>query len=478
MKKSLFSYKNICLLLGPVLFFGLRTLLTGIFTLEAATAIALVFWMIFWWTTAPVSLAVSAFLPIIVNTFFPFISMGKILPNYFSGTVVLLMGACMLVMPWSTTGLDKRLAIGALRIVGTNVKTQIMIWFLVSMLFSSVLPNTVVVTLLTPVGVAMLRYLGHDNFVKSPIAAPILLAIANGTTLGGCLTPLGGSMNLVAIDVIEQFTGQEFMYIDWLTHVTPLVLTMGVFMIIVLFLTPVKLKTIEGSTEFFAEQYKELGVMRKEEKTVALLFIVGAILCFARPLYETIFPSLEPSYVLFTLGILTVIIPGDNGKPLQTWAFIEKNMMWNMIFLVAGGGLMGVLFTETGATDTITQLVSNINLTGGFMTVFIFVAFTYFFGECATHNTGAALGLPLVLSITTMLGLNPTGYVFVACVAYCGAYVIPAGIRAVTLGYGVTVKDCVLKGTPLMLVQLFILPILGYLFITYWPFFSYYPGLS
>lgn len=38
---------------------------------------------------------------------------------------------------------------------------------------------------------------------------------------GGGGTPIGGAMNQVAISALQEYTGKEFMYSDWLMHIIP-----------------------------------------------------------------------------------------------------------------------------------------------------------------------------------------------------------------------------------------------------------------
>lgn len=54
----------------------------------------------FWWITVPVSPAVTAFVPIVVNALFGVLPMGGVISNYFSEIVVLLLGAELLAIAW------------------------------------------------------------------------------------------------------------------------------------------------------------------------------------------------------------------------------------------------------------------------------------------------------------------------------------------------------------------------------------------
>ena len=136
----------ICLLAGPVLFILSCLLLpSSVFeSLSARAAIGTVAWMAFWWVTAPVDYAVTAFLPIVLNAFVQMVDMSSVIANYASETILLLLGASILTVSWEETGLDKRIASSFLSMVGSKFRNQLIFWFLLSAILSSLLPNAVV----------------------------------------------------------------------------------------------------------------------------------------------------------------------------------------------------------------------------------------------------------------------------------------------------------------------------------------------
>ena len=132
-------------------------------------------WMAFWWVSAPIDYAVTAFLPIAVNAFLQMVDMESVIANYASETIILLLGASILTVSWEQTGLDKRIAIRFLNLIGSSLKKQIVFWFLISALLSAVLPNAVVCATITPIAVSMLNYIGEKDVANSKIASKILL---------------------------------------------------------------------------------------------------------------------------------------------------------------------------------------------------------------------------------------------------------------------------------------------------------------
>ena len=216
------------LFIGPLLFALCCLLLpSAVFeTLASRAAVGTVAWMAYWWVTAPVDYAVTAFLPIAINAFVEMTGMSTVIANYASETILLLLGASILSVSWEETGLDKRIAAGFLGLVGNNLRQQLIFWFLLSAILSSVLPNAVVCATITPIAVSMLKYVGEGDIANSKIGSKLLLTIAYATGVGGLATPLGGAMNLVTVDYLQQVTGKEFMYSAWLIRFLPIMLVL------------------------------------------------------------------------------------------------------------------------------------------------------------------------------------------------------------------------------------------------------------
>ena len=134
---------GIFLVLGPILFILAYFLLPeDIFTTsEARAAIGTLAWMAFWWVTSPIDAAVVGFLPIALNAIFQMTKMPDVISSYFSETIILLLGSMILTISWEETGLDNRIAIKFMSLVGNNFKKQIVFWFCISAFLSAFIPK-------------------------------------------------------------------------------------------------------------------------------------------------------------------------------------------------------------------------------------------------------------------------------------------------------------------------------------------------
>ena len=469
----MFKRHHLELLSGPIVFILVILFLHSSFGFQGAVAMATAFWMAAWWIFRPVSISVTALLPIVINAVFNLIPNAQVISQYFSEIVVLLLGADMICLTWSTTGLDKRMSVKTLCCIGPSMKQQIAVWLGASIVLSIFLPNVVVAALFCPIAVAMLKFVGEEDITKSKLAAPILLAIGWGSGIGGFGSPIGSSANLVAINYLEKMIGHEFMYFEWLTRFLPLLLIVSLLNLFYLWHMKIPAKELHGTREFFQELYAKFGPMKKGEKIGLALFAAATLLAFVRPLFAAALPGLKPAYCFLLLGLLMFVLQDENGRPMLTWEYTESHAMWGMYALFASGIALGQLIIQTGAVNKLATLITTLDLTGGLGTMLIFTAFTTLMAEISSNTAAASIAIPVVTSICQALALNPLPYIFTTIVAQSCAYILPVSTRAIPVAFGLNANIQIKDGFILSLLNIIVTAGIGYLFMQICPYFSH-----
>ncbi len=466
--------QRIYLLIGPLLFIlcCLAIPETAFPKLAERAAIGTVVWMAFWWVTAPIDYAVTAFLPIAINALVTMCDMSAVISNYASETILLLLGASILTVSWEETGLDKRIAASLLGLIGDNLRIQLIFWFLLSTVLSAVLPNAVVCATITPVAVSMLKYVGEGDIKNSRVGSKLLLYIAYGAGLGGLTSPLGGAMNLVTVDYLQQLTGKEYMYASWVVRFAPIMIVLLIINIIFMLRDVKKGESLGGSKEYFKNEYKKFPPITIEEKISLGLFVVATVMAFTRQFYQSLLPGLKPAYVFIICAILSFLITRADGERLMLWKSVQTKIIWEMIYIFAGGLAVGTLMNESGAADRIGELVSKMGLTGGIATVFVIITVTLLMSDVTSNTATAAVAIPIVISIIKGIGLNPIPYVYIASVGVNLSYMLPTSIRAIPVGYGLQPKYMLREGWKITVVIIAIMTIVCSLLLKFWPAFS------
>ena len=465
--------KKVGLILGPVLFLSSILLIpSGTVPYAVRGTIGLFLWMASWWITMPLPVPVTAFLPIIVNAVFGIVPMANIIPKYASDLIFMLIGANIITLTWEVTGLNQRVALKILSIVGPGMKTQIAVWFAIATVMSIFLPNVVIAAALTPIAVAMLSSVGKGDAGQNLCAANILLALGWGAGLGGFGSPLGGGMNLVSIGYIQELTGTEFMYITWVAKMLPFLILIFVGVLIYLLNMRSDVKELPGAKEFYSQQLKTLGSMSRDEKIAAVLFIVPVVLAFGRPLYQNLIPALTSSYTFIVCALFAFILPGSIDGKLLTWKYAQPKMSWGLFYTLAGGLALGAYITSSGASEMVAGLVANSGVKPGILLPIIFVVMATFLASTSSNNAACAISIPIVISITQALGLNPMGYIFITSVGGNLAFTLPTSTLAVPVANGVSPGYMMKHGLVLTLIAAVITVIVGVTCLNVWPYFS------
>ncbi|MBQ1604719.1 MAG: SLC13 family permease, partial [Lachnospiraceae bacterium] len=288
----------------------------------------------------------------------------------------------------------------------------------------------------------------------------------------GAGTPLGGAMNITAISFIEEYTGKEFMYIDWIVRMLPYTIIATLVILVIMIMRPMKVNSLEGTKEYFQNCYKEIGPMKRDEKISLVLFIVAMLGSFIRPLYADLLPGLVPAYLFLILGCVNFIIVGGDKKMLLDWDEAQTEVMWGMLILFAGGLALGQILTGSGANDAIANVVSNMPLSGGLGTIAIFAIFAAIISEMTNSTVSAAVTLPIAIGVTSKMGLNPIPYMFTVAMAMNYESLLPVSVRAISVGYGLDPDKLLKSGLPLTLVRLVVAIAVGYLTMMIWPGFG------
>ncbi len=461
------------LLAGPSLFLLTGFALGGSFGYKAALSLGLIIWMGLWWITRPVYIGITGLLPIPINAVFGLIPSAQLIAQYFSEVVVLLIGADFICQTWSRTGLDKRLAMGALRFIGPNTRQQIAVWLLASTFMSVFLPNVVVGAIFVPVAIAMLKVEGED-IKTSHIAQAVVLAIVWGAGIGGFGSPIGGAANLVVINYMEELMGKEFMYVAWLWRFLPLLALVILLNLFFLLHIPLEKSNMPGSKAYFKKLLAQLGPLTYGEKLGLALFFIAMILSFARPLYAEVMPGLRPAYVFFACGLSAFFISlrDEEGNTLLDWAYANEHTDWGLLYLFSGGLALGRLITGTGAADALAKCITALPLAGGPETLMVFTAFTTLLTEISSNTGSASISAPVIISICKELSLDPLPYLLLSAVAINCAYTLPVSVRAFAVSYGLDPQVLFHRGMLLTVCNILLTTAVGSLILILLPAFG------
>lgn len=461
---------------GPVIFLIFAAMPIGDMDYMMRGSVGILLWMLLWWIFQPIPAAATALLPIIAASIFQIGDLTAVLSKYFSATIVLLIGANIITLAWRKWGFDKRLSLWILLRVGTNPKKLIAIWFILSVVLSSLIANAVVAAALFPIVLTTLRAVGidsEDKVAKSQYAAASLLAVSWGSTVGFG-TPLGGAMNLVVIGYIEEMViHREVMYVSWIAKCLPLVVAVSVPLLVILLTMKLEFKEIPGTKEALREEYNGLGPMNKGEIWSVSLFVIALCLAFFRPLFAEALPTVKPEYAFLLISLICFLIPVGDEK-LITWKYVQPKLTIGVFLLIGGGTALGGILISSGVGEVVAEAIKPIVGIHPFVAALVFSVVCCVFANIMTISGSMSLVQPIIITTLSGMGINPIPFIFIANAAGNISIILPSSSAAPSMasGYGLEPAKMArmgLRAVPLCLVSAVVV---GYLLYLFWPAFS------
>ena len=169
---------------------------------------------IVWWIFEPIPIPVTSLLPLALLPMFGVLSPAETGAAYGSPLILLLLGGFLLSRGMESTGAHRRVALGVVRLVGSQSPRRVVVGFMVAGASLSMwISNTATVLMLLPVALAVLDS-AED---KTRLATPLLLGLAWSCSIGGLGTPIGTPPNLIFMQVYEETTGAGLGFARWMS---------------------------------------------------------------------------------------------------------------------------------------------------------------------------------------------------------------------------------------------------------------------
>ena len=199
--------KKIGLLLAPILFFIVLNLPFHLVSETGDAVIAVAIWMVIWWITEAVHIAVTALLPLILFSLLKVMPIADVGANYGSPIIFLFFGGFVLALALEKVNLHKRIALTIIKMTGTT-PNKVVLGFMIATAFMSMwISNTASTVVMLPIAISVIKLLidDQDGFTKGDknFALSVMLGIAFSANAGGIATVIGTPPNSVLIGLLE-----------------------------------------------------------------------------------------------------------------------------------------------------------------------------------------------------------------------------------------------------------------------------------
>ncbi len=455
-------FQNIGLILGPVffvatLFYDFEPGAPGVSRMAAVTVL-----MVVWWITEAVPLATTALMPLVLFPLFGILHGKLTAAVYINSTIFLFIGGFIIALAMERWNLHKRIALVIIRFVGGG-PSRIILGFMVAAGFLSMwISNTATAIMMLPMGIAIVAHVENefDPPEARDFSVALMLGIAYACSVGGLATLVGTPPNLVFQRVFELTypKAPSVSFGQWFLMCFPLSLLLGG--LIWLALTKIFFRfsgELRIDPAVIERQYKELGPISYEEKVVAVIFAVTAVLWIFRenlvlgfvtvPGWANLLPfphMIDDGTVALFMALVLFFIPAKSEESRLVDESVFKHLPWGIVILFGGGFALAKGFQVTGLSEFIGNQMIGLAHVHPLIIVMVSCLLLTFVTELTSNTATSQMILPILASLAVVTKLNPLVLMIPATLSCSCAFMLPVGTPPNAIIFGsrrVKIKD-------------------------------------
>ncbi|MBX2859565.1 MAG: SLC13 family permease [Cellvibrionaceae bacterium] len=430
--------------------------------------------MALWWMTEVVPVAVTALLPILLFPLMGVSDLKTTTANYAHPIIYLFLGGFLLAQAIEKWNLHRRIALTILAAAGGNARSLMGGFMLTSALLSMWISNTATTMMLLPVGLAIIAVIGetvthisereHQHFQKA-----LLLSIAYSATLGGVATLIGTPPNAFMAAFIAEQYNIDIAFSSWILVGLPVTLIMLplVWWYLSKFAFPFNFQTSEHTRRTLTAMKDELGPIAREEKIIAVVFIITALSWAARPVLDNYITSLSDPGIAIAAGLAMFFIPsakpGAKPSTLLTWSD-TKNLPWGILILFGGGLALANAVSSSGLAAAIGSAIAHLSALNLAVLVVMVTTLVVFLTEMTSNLATTATFLPVIAAVAMQFGLEPVVLIVPIALAASCAFMLPVATPPNAIVYSaekLSIADMAKAGFSLNLFSIIVVSVIS-----------------
>lgn len=269
---------------------------------------------------------------------------GKVIQSVFNQSSLLVPIYCLFVFTVSgavmSTPIPFRVANFALKWAKTNSRKLIIGFTLATAVLSMFVSDLAASAIFIGIGISIVEANGGVKG-QSNLAKALTIAVGAGAAIGGIGTPIGNSLNILCMTMVEQYMGVRVTFLAWCVTNIPLALVASFLsgwyvsrVFKVEDIKPEALTVVETKLQNF-------GKMTPRE----IKLIVWFVIAFGLMIMSTWFPAINSMLVAFIFCVIA-FIPGIS---LLTKKEFYANIPWEIIMMIIGVQALATGLVGTGA---------------------------------------------------------------------------------------------------------------------------------
>jgi sodium-dependent dicarboxylate transporter 2/3/5 len=442
-------------------------------THEAHVVLAATFWIASWWITEAIPIPATSLLPIIIFPVTGVLDISSTTAVYGHRMVFLYLGGFILALAIEKWGLHRRIALRTIQLIGKNSGRIILGFMVATYLLSMWISNTATTLMMLPIALAVAHQLqgagaeANGEHTGTPIVGgsfglPLMLGIAYAASIGGISTLIGTPTNAMMAAVVRDIYQAEIDFARWFSLALPvsaLLLIICWFYLLRIF--PVRLPQIAAARQEIAHELRALGPMSVEEKWVSVIFFTTALAWITKGfILSKVIPGIDDTVIAIACAVVLFIVPasGKEGH-LMDWGTAKK-LPWGILILFGGGLAIAAGFQSSGLAHWLGSTMGRLGQTHLVVTFLAVAGMVNFLTEVTSNVATVSILLPILASVSEVLGLHPFLLMIIATLSASCAFMLPVATppNAVVFSSGyVRIKDMVRAGIGLNLLSIVVI---------------------
>lgn len=364
------------------------------------------------------------------------------------------------------TGLEKRLALKVMQIVGAKTNNFLAAIIVIAQLLAFVMPSLVArAATLTPTAFGLITALKLDR--KSLFARQVMLTTGFATAISGIGVLTAGGSNPFTVGIISKVLNRNIGWADWFIYAYPVVVLMCIILyFMVTCFNKFEFTEIPGGREAIEKALADLGKMSKKEKKISVIFAITILLWATEKLHGI------DSNTVAALSATAMMMPYIG---VSSWKDTVNKVEWGTILLFGAGLSLGEIIFSSGAAVWMAKVslgsMGLDRLSVPMMMGVIALAIVIIRLAFSSVMSAAVTVVPTVLGLLVTMN-NPKlpiwGILLVSCYLTYFSFILPVNAPHVLLPYSTDtfeIKDAVKLGIPLTLAGIAVIVLLSF---TYW----------
>ncbi len=352
--------------------------------------------MAVWWMTEAIPVEATGLVPL---TLFPILKIAPVSQAagpYADKVIFLFLGGMILGAALERWGLHTRAAMFVVGRVGASPRRLVLGVLLATAVISMWVSNTAAAVLMLPIGASLSALLGEPG---KRHAAPIVLAVAYGASIGGLGTLIGTPPTAQFAAFAEKSLARPVTFAEWMGFGVPVMAVLLVLAYVVLTRVAFRVPGGSGAGVREALRARSPGAWSRGEIVSLIVFVAAGALWST-----TAFTRLDDATIAIGAALALFLIPVEGGRAALTWREAEK-LPWGVLLLFGGGLSLAAALSAHGVDRFVAGHAQALSGLPVYALLLVVALATILLSELASNTALVAVMLPIAGAVAPGVGV-------------------------------------------------------------------------